>query len=267
MTYESFEIKILRNLKACYPTSDVSITTSKKCNGDKKGVIIRQKGKTVAPIIYLEPLFQEFTAGKSFEDILETIINTYDQHRDASPDVDFLKDWSKVKDKVVCCLINSALNADSLKERPHRALEDLTIFYKVIVKDFGTAVASIAVTGELTKTWGVSEAALYDTAIQNMKAVSFTDFSGMYCVKANHYGAAAIVNPTVREAVWEEIGNYYIIPSSIHEVLVFPEDGIDPEEINNMIKEVNSDESCISKDEILSDHAYYYSKETGFISC
>lgn len=267
MTYESFEIKVLRNLKACYPTSDVSITTSKKCNGDKRGVVIRQKGKTVAPIIYLEPLFQEFTAGKSFEDILETIINTYDQHRDASPDVDFLKDWSKVKDKIVCCLVNSALNADSLKERPHRSLEDLSIFYKVIVKDLGEAVASVAVTKELMKTWGITEAVLYDTAMQNMKDVSFTNFFGMYYVRAEHYGAAAIANPTVRDTILERIGNYYIIPSSIHEVLAFPEEEIDPEEINNMIKEVNSDESCISEDEILSDHAYYYSKETGFISC
>ena len=55
-----------------------------------------------------------------------------------------------------------------------------------------------------------------------------------------------------------------IIPSSIHELLIVPKDNI-PEEytlehFDAMIQEVN--ETQLPDDEILSDHAYWYHRDT-----
>lgn len=50
--------------------------------------------------------------------------------------------------------------------------------------------------------------------------------------------------------------NLYIIPSSIHEVLVIPRGKLTKKEMNAMIKTVN--DNMIQKDEILSDHVYTY---------
>ena len=55
----------------------------------------------------------------------------------------------------------------------------------------------------------------------------------------------------------------YIIPSSIHEVILLPKKMCESEEyINNVISEVNN--SSVEKQEVLSEHAYYYNKSDGY---
>ena len=53
--------------------------------------------------------------------------------------------------------------------------------------------------------------------------------------------------------------NLYVIPSSIHEFLILPIlPGTCIQDLNAMIHEVNSTQ--VEEEEILSDHAYFYSR-------
>lgn len=53
--------------------------------------------------------------------------------------------------------------------------------------------------------------------------------------------------------------NYYILPSSIHEVIIIPESRALPrEEMECVIREVN--ETQVQAEEFLSDHVYYYDR-------
>ena len=55
----------------------------------------------------------------------------------------------------------------------------------------------------------------------------------------------------------------YIIPSSIHEVIIVPEDKVtDVKSLNSLIADVNRNE--LEWEDILSDHAYYYSVNSGY---
>lgn len=57
----------------------------------------------------------------------------------------------------------------------------------------------------------------------------------------------------------------YILPSSIHEVLLMPAyDKKNIEELNHLVQEVNA--SQLEEEEILSDHVYYYSRNLNVIS-
>ena len=70
----------------------------------------------------------------------------------------------------------------------------------------------------------------------------------------------------VIKAFTERIGrDVYIIPSSVHELLLYPanENAIVPE-INSMINEVNR--NVLNPIDVLSDHAYFYSRELDDIS-
>ena len=70
------------------------------------------------------------------------------------------------------------------------------------------------------------------------------------------YGATAMLYDGVLEEAgekWEQ--NFYIIPSSVHELILLLEEW-DMEQLDLMIKEVNERE--VKDDEILSDHAYLY---------
>ena len=55
--------------------------------------------------------------------------------------------------------------------------------------------------------------------------------------------------------------NLYVLPSSVHEALLFPEDtAIEPEELQEMLREVNAS-SAVADEDVLSDCLYYYDRE------
>lgn len=72
------------------------------------------------------------------------------------------------------------------------------------------------------------------------------------------YGAAVILYPGVLETCAEAIGgDYYLIPSSIHEFLLSPVTYMGPDELRDLIQNVNR--TTLPPEDVLSDHAYLYS--------
>lgn len=71
------------------------------------------------------------------------------------------------------------------------------------------------------------------------------------------YGAAAILNDSIRQEIAEKVGDFYVLPSSIHETLIVPKDaGMDLKELEQMVQDVNRAE--VAPKEQLSDHVYEY---------
>ena len=79
-------------------------------------------------------------------------------------------------------------------------------------------------------------------------------------------GAAVILNPETQEYISDRVGgDYFILPSSIHELLVVcAQEGMEYEELQSMVQEVN--QNCVSPDEILSNRVYQYDAKTHTIS-
>ena len=73
-----------------------------------------------------------------------------------------------------------------------------------------------------------------------------------------NYGAAVLLYPGLLEMIGEEWKeNFYILPSSIHEVLLVPESknpGLS--ELKEAVFSINRTE--VTKEEFLSDTVYYY---------
>ena len=70
-------------------------------------------------------------------------------------------------------------------------------------------------------------------------------------------GAAAILNDDVRQEIAEKVGDFYMLPSSIHETLIIPKDaGMEFKELEQMVQEVN--QTQVAPGERLSDHVYEY---------
>ena len=74
-------------------------------------------------------------------------------------------------------------------------------------------------------------------------------------------GAAAILYEGVLKNFAEEVGkDLILLPSSIHEVLLLPDNGdSDYEALSALVREVN--EAQVRREEWLSDHVYRYLKE------
>ena len=90
-------------------------------------------------------------------------------------------------------------------------------------------------------------------------------------ILTNHYrtnGATVILYEDLLRQLAEKFQqDFLLLPSSIHEVLLIPVDSADSEDLSRytrMVQEVN--ETQLADDEILSDHAYYFSRITGQLS-
>ena len=72
------------------------------------------------------------------------------------------------------------------------------------------------------------------------------------------HGAAAVLNEKAMEDIAEKVGgDFFILPSSIHELLVVPkQDGMELSDLESMVKEVNATQ--VAPEEKLSDHVYEY---------
>ena len=83
----------------------------------------------------------------------------------------------------------------------------------------------------------------------------FEDNFPLYCLTNSkmHFGAGAILYPGIRERIENIIGDFIVIPSSVHEVLLFP-NTINLDDIRTTINEVNR--TVLDEDDILSDKAY-----------
>lgn len=70
-------------------------------------------------------------------------------------------------------------------------------------------------------------------------------------------GAAVIFCDEVLRKIRKKIGDFYILPSSVHEVLVVPvSEGIDREELEEMVKSVNRDE--VAPEDRLADRVFLF---------
>lgn len=84
----------------------------------------------------------------------------------------------------------------------------------------------------------------------------------MYIVsnKDNFYGSAYITDKDSLDyiAKWLKVEEYYIIPSSIHELIILKMNDADIEELKNMVKTVNETE--VRPEEVLSYNVWKYEK-------
>ena len=75
------------------------------------------------------------------------------------------------------------------------------------------------------------------------------------------FGASELLDTKTLDTIRDQVGDFYILPSSVHEVLIVPKtDDMKLEDLEKMVMEVNSTQ--VAPNEVLSDHVYEYDKDT-----
>ena len=107
--------------------------------------------------------------------------------------------------------------------------------------------------------FGIADKKIID--INNQKISDVIYDPSMYAITTNLETTGASI---FYEGVLDELSNvfggfFFIIPSSLCEVLVMPGDkSMSPEELSEMIKSVNNSNDIIKPKEILANHGYVY---------
>lgn len=290
MNYQQFIEEVERRVKEKIEgneTMTVYIHTAVKNNGkERKGITVSEKGIHISPTIYLEEYFQQFQEGKPIEKIVEKILQLYEEVKCSHPcEESLLQNYEELKGKFAYKLIHRGKNEKLLNDIPYVPWMDLAIVVFVLLEVSPYGTATVLVRKEHLEIWGLTEAQLFDEAKKNTPILLPYQFCPMrkllreicpYAVdegeeeeeslyvlsnKLRSFGAASMLYDGILEKVGQKLGeNYYILPSSIHEVIVVPESKSPvKQDLEEMVREIN--ETQVEEEEVLSDRVYYFSRK------
>ncbi len=259
------------------------------------GMTILRKGQNVSPTIYLDGFFDMLKEGLDMEYIVRKILEVYVRGlpRD-KVDMEFFRDYDRVRERIVYRLVNREKNAELLADIPHVDFLDLSICFCYSYEHPELGEGMILIHNNHVEMWKTCHRELMRLAERNTPRLMPARLCGMDLalkeileeealeelrqlqqetgkylhVLSNEkrcQGAAAILYPGVlAEAAGRLRGSFYILPSSIHEVILLPDDGRGHGEgLHEMIAEINR--SQLREEEVLSDYAYRYDAVTGKI--
>ena len=226
-------------------------------------------------------------AKKDLDEIAGQIKELYEKYRVLDEvDVDFIRHWEKVKDKVVYRLINRERNKKLLKQVPHKEILDLAMVFYVafdhesfMMINHGfcrewniTKEEVMKVAKENTPKLFPMQMMMPEDVIRKVFGIGETEsvFSSIpiYFVtnKYSLYGAGAILYPEVLSELAEKLNSdLYLLPSSIHEFCIIKaEEDHNQNSLISMVREINR--STVDKEDFLGDNIYLYKRDAGKIS-
>ena len=261
------------------------------------GIVIKEKGSNVVPNIYLESFYEKYIHDEDMDYVVDNILDIYKESRvEGYRDMSFFCDFNKVKDKIAFKLINFNDNKEILKKVPYIKFLDLAKVYYVNVNVEGVGEGTILVQNRHMIEWGVSVEELEKHAVENTPKLSPLQMIDLRDVaerleeeiseelrdsvpevrKENKsyvmtnqqkiFGAATMLYKDVIKNHAEKLQcDIYILPSSIHELILIPADfDMDVECMRSTVHDVNRTQ--VLREEVLSDSVYIYRRETDSIS-
>lgn len=243
--------------------------TVTKNNGTRRtGILFKQEDSNLAPTIYLEEFYQKYLKGQQVPDLADSICSIYQEIRvKKTCDCQNLFDFNHVKEHIVYKLIRRDANEELLKQIPNEPFLDLAVVYYIQIDNTRFGSAAIQIRNEHLRYWRVEKEEIRRLAEKNtprIYPVQIRQIVRFMYVATNEQcslGAAVMRYPDFREKVRGMIrGDFYILPSSIHEVILVPESfGLEPERMQEMVKEIN--QTGVAPEEVLSDSVYYFDGE------
>lgn len=288
---------VKQELERRYPGRKVNFKNVQKNNGTVlMGVTILAEEETISPTIYID----EFLArGCSVDEICDEVCRIYEKSRVRGTLETDLADFNAVCGRICFKLVNAKMNENMLKGIPHRRQHDLAVVYYILMDNQPDGLATIPINQQLAACWGVDEETLFNHAAENTRKLLhivvmpmdmiFSGYQpdgeeqGFTVIKAEDFrmtirknaelnvyvlsnetktfGAAAMLyKDALRRVSQFLLSDLYILPSSIHEVLIIPDNGeINGNELLQMVCAVNQND--VSPEEFLADNVYRFDRE------
>lgn len=154
-------------------------------------------------------------------------------------------DYGQIKDKLIVELVGADRNAEMLKQVPHTMVEDMAAIYKIRLESDESHQATAMITNEFLSALGVDVQQLHQDALENAaqispaKVLSMSEVLGIppemslggpeiivVTTENQIKGAGALLYPDVMDQIAEKTGgDFFVLPSSVHEVLALPDYG------------------------------------------
>lgn len=263
-----------------------------------RGITLMQDDSNISPTIYLNPYYDAYENGDTtIGTVIDEVIDTYERNKiNRSIDMKFFLNYETVRSRIIFKLINTEKNRELLRDVPYIPFHDLSIVFQCLVSEERFGNASILIHNVHLQLWKVNARELYECALENtpllqgyeladmntvleeMKALGGIDDEEiedmqqevpMYVLsnKSRINGASCILYKDIlKDFAMVVDKDLYVLPSSIHEVILLPSDGTqESEQLKEMVREIN--QSQVEKEEVLSDSVYYYRRSDDSFFC
>lgn len=254
------------------------------------GICLHKYGETLSPTVYLNTFYEQYLEGRSLKSILGEIVSTLNS------DVPKLEipaalydDYEAIRPQIILRLVNYERNREQLKSCPYLPFCDLAITFRWLVHSDSQGIASSLITNRELELWNVTVEELYKVAsvntqklfpprIQPMQELlkeyidedeefrylyeTTTPAFQIYILSNSNRingSTSMIYDHVLADFAAEQNSDIYILPSSIHEVLLISaEYDLDEEALLDMVHDANR--TVVDTTDVLSDSIYRYDR-------
>lgn len=286
MEFETFMNETIKEMRDRFPDFDISKQEVSKLQGESyTGMAVRPENSEIGVTLNLQDFYKALGFGMFLENVMDSIERSVVSAVRHMPHYDarVLEDYDRMKDALTVDLVPVAGNKEKLAQIPHKNVEDMALVYRFEEESSVYGSASILVTNEMLAVYDITADQLHEdamkAAVQNRPAKLHNmndvmrdmmgDMSGLVpmnepsplwvaTVEGGQNGAGVIQYPGFLNQAAEALGgDFYVLPSSVHEVLLVADDGsMEIRYLEEMVRSVNETE--VSPAERLSDNVYHY---------
>jgi hypothetical protein len=303
MDYQTFCERLIKEITKYLPEefaeAEPLIEHMEKDNGRIEDALCIKRYKCeIVPAIYLRDVYEAYEAGDNYENVMTRVAMTHLRGlmTAGNMDLEFVRQYESSKERIQPRVIGTKRNSQYLEDRPHRETLDLSIVYELMLnEDQGRQV--IVINNDMLTMWNRTEEDLYEAAMENIGTTekctarrmkdmikelvkdvgaqenfdwfdANDDIGEKIWVVTNskrYYGAKGILDTKLMDELADTIGDgFFILPSSVHEVLVIPRSaGLEEDAYEQIVKQNNASPDVIDDDEIMTDSVYTYYKGKG----
>ena len=288
LKYDEFKNEMIKRIKDYVPEKykayDIEVTKVNKINEslDALCLIDRSKKVNTSPVVYIDNMYTYYTSCKNIDMVLKKAADIITEGFNMVTDKYVYN--NNIKDNIVLVLINAEANKELLKTIPHIKFLDLAFIFRWIITKNEYGFSGSIINNSLAKNIDLDTDELFELAKANtrrllppkmvtlknaLKAMNAPKglldntpeypvfvLSNIYCVEGATYIAFDDILSGIKNKLNE---NFYILPSSINEVLIIPESFVTPEFVKEMVRDVNN--TVITQTNKLSDNIYFYNGE------
>lgn len=258
-------------------------------------IFLHTPADVFSPLIPLDPLFSAFREGASLYEIGSRILKIYAMETiyplcaaEDFPGKKAFLDGLSLKP------VSMQHSTRYLQTLPHYNCYKIAFFFMVHVPNGCEMLGDAPVSFELLRHFGLSSGSALSAALRNLQysspavilplhdyleTLSGSDQAMRYRLSGSaslllhnkyhvlttrngEYGANALLYPGLPEELYRSYGEYYLLPSSVHELLLLPKDKtINPSELRFHLRRVNR--SLCHTMMVLSDDLLAYDPQNG----
>ncbi len=284
MEYKQFKEKLRREVqREVGAGAEVFFQKIKRNNQVRQeGMVVREKGDGISSILPVFELYGKYQESKSMRQAVTAVLKMLEE-KPKILEKSLPKTWAEARGKIHAELVYYEWNKDALENVPYQRFLNFAVVYRMEVPMLEECEAGMRVNYHLMEMWGITKEQLHKTAMENLENETYQirliskvlgelmgtvsempeDTTGEYVLSNARcrYGAVGMLRKDILQGFSERIGgNFYILPSSVHELILVPEIfPICTEYLKEMVGEVN--ESAVVREEWLSEDVYYYDCE------